>query len=143
MWAYHSRCYPPLADGTSKAIAPRPRQCTMCRECIRRPEWAKRIALERLEDHYICAWRQRRDGAHAAGVSYNSPFRAVPAVSIESTGALPARDLLREALRVLREKCADVKAATEAAQASDKEISAADRAKLTMAAMTTEADDLA
>jgi DNA-directed RNA polymerase I and III subunit RPAC1 len=36
------------------AVVARPRDCTMCRECIREPEWEKRVQLNRIKDHYIC-----------------------------------------------------------------------------------------
>jgi NAD-dependent dihydropyrimidine dehydrogenase PreA subunit len=62
----------------SRAVAARPRDCTVCRECLRPEGWAERIELERVDNHFI--------------------------FSIESTGALTARQLLAEALRVLKEK---------------------------------------
>ena len=42
----------------------RPRNCTMCRECVRRPGWDEKVQLSRVKDHFI--------------------------FSIESTGSLPA-----------------------------------------------------
>lgn len=61
------------------AIVARPRDCTMCRECIRLPEWDERVELSRKRDHFI--------------------------FNIESTGALPASTLVSEALSVLMTKC--------------------------------------
>eukprot|EP01117_Protostelium_nocturnum_P011647 TRINITY_DN4237_c0_g1_i3.p1 TRINITY_DN4237_c0_g1~~TRINITY_DN4237_c0_g1_i3.p1 ORF type:complete len:362 (+),score=86.56 TRINITY_DN4237_c0_g1_i3:124-1209(+) len=39
---------------TTKAVVSKPRQCTMCRECIRQPEFADNIKLNRVKDHFIC-----------------------------------------------------------------------------------------
>lgn len=61
------------------AVVARPRDCTMCRECIRAPEWDRRVELTRKRDHFI--------------------------FSVESTGALPAATLVTEALTVLINKC--------------------------------------
>ena len=40
--------------GVARAVVARPRNCTMCRECIREPEWAPKIKLARVADHFIC-----------------------------------------------------------------------------------------
>lgn len=37
-----------------RAVAVRPRDCTMCRECIRQPDWQERVKLSRKFDHFIC-----------------------------------------------------------------------------------------
>lgn len=37
----------------AKAVAARPRDCTMCRECIRTGDWADYIELRRISDHFI------------------------------------------------------------------------------------------
>jgi DNA-directed RNA polymerase alpha subunit len=39
---------------TKKGYVARPRDCTLCRECIRPPHMAKRITLEKVSDHFIC-----------------------------------------------------------------------------------------
>lgn len=39
-----------------RAIAARPRSCTLCRECIREDAWRERVALRRVKDHFICKW---------------------------------------------------------------------------------------
>lgn len=39
-----------------QAVVARPRDCTMCRECIRDPEREKRIKLRRVRDHFICTF---------------------------------------------------------------------------------------
>ena len=31
----------------------RPRDCTMCRECIREPGWSEKVSLTRIADHFI------------------------------------------------------------------------------------------
>jgi len=40
--------------GGKRAVVARPRNCTMCRECIREPEWEQRVELRRIRDHFIC-----------------------------------------------------------------------------------------
>jgi DNA-directed RNA polymerase I and III subunit RPAC1 len=37
-----------------KAVVARPRNCSTCRECIREPEWQKRVVLAKKKDHFIC-----------------------------------------------------------------------------------------
>ncbi|CDF35709.1 unnamed protein product [Chondrus crispus] len=71
------------------AVVARPRDCTVCRECIREPEWEERVELTRKRDHFI--------------------------FSVESTGAMPAPTLVTEALSVLTGKCDLVLAALDAA----------------------------
>lgn len=44
------------AAPTTRARVARPRDCTLCRECIRKPEWTKRVKLERVTDHFICSF---------------------------------------------------------------------------------------
>mmetsp|Transcript_17069 Transcript_17069/g.51636 ORF Transcript_17069/g.51636 Transcript_17069/m.51636 type:complete len:378 (+) Transcript_17069:84-1217(+) len=68
--------------GVVTAVAARPRSCSMCRECIREPEWDDRIKLSRVRDHFI--------------------------FSIESTGILPPEVLFGEATKVLMQKAADL-----------------------------------
>lgn len=69
---------------------------------------------------------------------------ASPAVCVETTGALPPRDLVLMALDVLREKCTKVATAFESALASDGRgvMGPAEVARATIAAMRTEPDDL-
>jgi DNA-directed RNA polymerase I and III subunit RPAC1 len=40
--------------GIPKALPKRPRDCSMCRECIREPEWAELVKLRRVRDQYLC-----------------------------------------------------------------------------------------
>jgi DNA-directed RNA polymerase I and III subunit RPAC1 len=61
------------------AIVARPRDCTMCRECLRPEDFEKKIRLSRLKQHFI--------------------------FSIESVGSIPADEIFREALRIFYQKC--------------------------------------
>ena len=70
------------AGGKKGAIAARPRQCTMCRECVRTEKWSDKVDLRRVKDHFI--------------------------FSIESTGCLPAKHLMVEAVKVLMQKSANI-----------------------------------
>ncbi|CAM9179157.1 unnamed protein product [Choristocarpus tenellus] len=54
-----------LGGGEPVAKVARPRDCTMCRECIREVGWGEKVSLERVADHFI--------------------------FSIESVGALPPK----------------------------------------------------
>lgn len=61
------------------AVVARPRQCTMCRECIREPQWEEKVELTRKRDHFI--------------------------FNVESAGGMPASSIVKEALDVLMTKC--------------------------------------
>lgn len=63
----------------ARATVARPRNCSMCRECIRKPEWNDKIRLRRVRNHFI--------------------------FSIESTGVYSPGDLFKESLKVLMGKC--------------------------------------
>ncbi|GBG91118.1 hypothetical protein CBR_g51921 [Chara braunii] len=65
--------------GEKRACVARPRDCTLCRECIREDGWGERIQLHRVKHHFI--------------------------FSIESTGALPPNVLFTEAVKILSDKC--------------------------------------
>jgi DNA-directed RNA polymerases I and III subunit RPAC1 len=39
--------------GEGRAVVSRPRDCTMCRECIRREGWDERVNLKRIAQHFI------------------------------------------------------------------------------------------
>lgn len=67
--------------GVPTAVAARPRSCTVCRECVREPEWAERVNLQRVRDHFI--------------------------FSVESTGAMAPERLVHDALQVLKRKALD------------------------------------
>ncbi|KAG0597410.1 hypothetical protein M758_UG335800 [Ceratodon purpureus] len=62
-----------------KAKVARPRNCTLCRECVRGDGWDKRVQLTRVKNHFI--------------------------FTIESTGALRPEILFTEAIKILNEKC--------------------------------------
>jgi DNA-directed RNA polymerase I and III subunit RPAC1 len=62
-----------------KARVAKPRNCTLCRECVRGTDWDKRVQLTRVKDHFI--------------------------FTIESTGALRPEVLFTEAIKILNEKC--------------------------------------
>lgn len=64
--------------GTPTAKVARPRDCTMCRECIRTEGWSDRVQLKRVADHFI--------------------------FTVESSGCIPPEDIVVEAINVLREK---------------------------------------
>lgn len=64
--------------GVSTATVARPRDCTMCRECIRKDDWSERVELRRVADHFI--------------------------FSVESVGIMPPAVIVREAISVLQDK---------------------------------------
>ncbi|KAL2621680.1 hypothetical protein R1flu_001885 [Riccia fluitans] len=68
-----------LGQGKKGVKVARPRDCTLCRECVRGEEWEKRVSLRRLKEHFI--------------------------FTIESTGALPPNVLFTEAIKILVDKC--------------------------------------
>jgi len=70
-----------------RAKVSKPRNCTMCRECIREEKWQSKIKLSRIKDHYI--------------------------FSVESVGILPPDVLFKEAVNILIKKCAGVQEALD------------------------------
>lgn len=42
------------STGKLRAIVANPRDCTTCRECIKRPEFKEKIELTKVKDHYEC-----------------------------------------------------------------------------------------
>ena len=76
-----------IEDGV--AVAARPRSCTMCRECVRGPENAEKVKLERKRDHFL--------------------------FTVEPTGQMPAKTIVLEALGVLVQKCNIIEKALEEA----------------------------
>jgi len=73
--------------GGKKAVVARPRDCTMCRECIREGAAMEKVKLKRVADHFI--------------------------FSIESVGALSPERILKDAVQVLRQKCTELLEAIE------------------------------
>jgi DNA-directed RNA polymerase I and III subunit RPAC1 len=67
-----------LGDGDRQARVARPRDCTMCRECVRDVKWQDKVKLARVKNHFI--------------------------FSVESAGQLPAKDIFSEAVKVMIEK---------------------------------------
>ncbi|KAK8955080.1 hypothetical protein KSP39_PZI001922 [Platanthera zijinensis] len=67
-----------VGNGEKKAVVSRPRDCTLCRECIS-GGGEENISLRRVRDHFI--------------------------FTIESTGALPPEVLFTEAVKILEQKC--------------------------------------
>jgi len=76
-----------ILEGQRKGYVARPRDCTLCRECVRDPQMAERVTLERINDHFI--------------------------FSVESTGSLPARIIVQEAMKILADKAKNVLLAME------------------------------
>ncbi|KAL2332850.1 hypothetical protein Fmac_014063 [Flemingia macrophylla] len=69
-----------IGKGRRRATVARPRDCTLCRECIRAgKEWEDRVSLRRVKNHFI--------------------------FTVESTGALPPEVLFTEAVKILEDKC--------------------------------------
>jgi DNA-directed RNA polymerase I and III subunit RPAC1 len=52
------------------AVVARPRDCTMCRECIRKEGWEERVHLKRIANHFI--------------------------FTVESSGCIPPETLVKE-----------------------------------------------
>lgn len=46
-------CFFRVAFCSSSGKVARPRDCTMCRECIREPGWSDKVSLTRIADHFI------------------------------------------------------------------------------------------
>ena len=70
--------------GEQQAVVARPRDCTMCRECIRTKDWSEYVDLRRVANHFI--------------------------FSVESSGCLAPEILVQEAIKVLRKKASGLKA---------------------------------
>ena len=64
--------------GEVRAVVARPRNCTMCRECVRGDDWSERVQLRRVRDHFI--------------------------FSVETTGAYTPAGVVKEAIKILRAK---------------------------------------
>ncbi|CAH8310026.1 unnamed protein product [Eruca vesicaria subsp. sativa] len=86
-----------IGNGRKRATVARPRDCTLCRQCVRenygeemnkeeekeqkqeQKEWIENVALRRVKNHFI--------------------------FKIESTGSLPPDILFTEAVKILEDKC--------------------------------------
>jgi hypothetical protein len=62
--------------GVSTATVARPRDCSMCRECIRQEGWSERIRLRRKADHFL--------------------------FSVESVGNMAPEVIVQEAIKILQ-----------------------------------------
>eukprot|EP00164_Ancoracysta_twista_P002461 GFYU01003263.1.p1 GENE.GFYU01003263.1~~GFYU01003263.1.p1 ORF type:complete len:348 (-),score=114.09 GFYU01003263.1:194-1237(-) len=69
--------------GVPTATTKRPRNCSVCRECVRRPAFQPHVKLNRVRDHFI--------------------------FTVESTGITRPEKLVREALKIFIDKCGKVK----------------------------------
>ncbi len=68
---------------TKRARVAYPRNCSMCRECIRGDGWGERVSLRRVRDHFI--------------------------FSVETVGAYTPVEVVREALKILKSKAETLK----------------------------------
>ncbi|KAJ0254591.1 DNA-directed RNA polymerase family protein [Hirschfeldia incana] len=80
-----------MGNGRKRATVARPRECTLCRQCVRKnygkklkkgeveKEWIENVDLRRVRNHFI--------------------------FKIESTGSLPPDVLFTEAVKILEDKC--------------------------------------
>jgi len=67
-----------LGKGQVQAKVARPRDCTMCRECIRLDNWSEKVHLKRKANHFL--------------------------FSVESVGSLAPEVIVREGISILKEK---------------------------------------
>jgi hypothetical protein len=78
----------------------------MCRECIRLEGWDSRVALNRVADHYIFKVRVPAPGASATALSLSLSLSLLGARrQVEAVGMLSPREIVKEAIGVLKEKC--------------------------------------
>ena len=66
-----------------RAVVARPRNCTMCRECVRGDDWSERVQLRRVRDHFI--------------------------FSVETTGAYTPAGVVKEAIQLLKAKAVRIR----------------------------------
>jgi DNA-directed RNA polymerase I and III subunit RPAC1 len=66
-----------------RAVVKNPRNCSMCRECIRSEEWNKKVKLQRVKDHFI--------------------------FSVESTGMYRPEEIFEESIKIFMTKLAQLK----------------------------------
>ncbi len=90
-----------LGRGAAKrAVVARPRDCSVCRECIRLDGWADKVRLTRVPDHFI--------------------------FKVESVGMLSPREVVVEAIRILKTKCTSFLAVLDGSDGGQVEADAAD-----------------
>lgn len=85
--------------GLDEKVA-RPRDCTMCRECIREPGWSEKVSLSRIADHFIF-------GIESVGMLPPKVRRCVTAVLVcllgllgDGAGALTRHTFLKPPARL-------------------------------------------
>lgn len=61
-----------------QAVVARPRDCTICRECIRKDGWNEKVEIRRKADHFL--------------------------FSVETVGAIKPEVIVRDAISILKEK---------------------------------------
>ena len=64
--------------GAARAVVKKPRNCSLCRECVRDPKWRGDVAIQRVKDHFI--------------------------FTIETVGAIRPEVIFQKSLEVLKEK---------------------------------------
>jgi hypothetical protein len=103
-----------LAGSGVRAIVARPRNCSMCRECVREDPWPSLIKLRRDRRHFI--------------------------FSVESVGAYLPADIVREALKELIAKAARISDALATARGAPTKASAPAGTRRAVAAKQSEAE---
>ncbi len=78
--------------GVPTAKVARPRDCTMCRECIRTDNWSEKVQLKRKADHFL--------------------------FSVESVGILEPATIVRDAISILKDKALKFQAEIEEYESS-------------------------
>lgn len=71
-----------MGKGNKQIKVARPRDCTMCRECIRLDDWSEKVQLKRKADHFL--------------------------FSVESSGILPPEVIVREGISILKDKATKI-----------------------------------
>lgn len=74
-------------EGVPTAKVARPRDCSMCRECIRQDGWSDKVKLRRKADHYL--------------------------FSVESVGCIPPETIVREGIAILKAKAVKFRSLVE------------------------------
>jgi DNA-directed RNA polymerases I and III subunit RPAC1 len=112
--------------GHRTATVARPRNCTMCRECIRHPGWSDRVKLKRVKNHFICMCARSPSLLMSISLWLVVCMRLmarcdVLVVSVESSGALTPDTLLKEALKILIDRCKRISEALAEASRTEEE----------------------
>ena len=98
-----------IGKGHKKAVVARPRDCTMCRECLR-DDWDKKVKLQRIKDHFICKKTGQSKGGRRYStthkiLTYSPSLYADSLVCVQSTGILKPDEIFEEACLIFKEKC--------------------------------------